>query len=58
MLGRFTVTKAMYSDASDWGLGASFETDWLVSAFNEKVDTALGGVLGHHYVMGQKGWGD
>ena len=46
MLGSFTITKAMYSHASNWGLGATFVDDWVVATFDQ--EQALGDAIGHH----------
>ena len=49
MIGGFSPMIAVYSDASNWGAGATHGNDWLVGAFEEKVDTLLGRYVGHHH---------
>ena len=49
MLGKFATIKAMYSDASNWGLSATFGNDWLVSIFRDREHTAMRKELGHPY---------
>ena len=50
MLGRFASLKSMYSDSSNWGLGATCGDDWLAAAFNKEDARELEEVIGHHYV--------
>ena len=49
MLGKFATINAVYSDASNWGLGATFGNDWLVSIFGNGEHTTMRTELGHHY---------
>ena len=49
ILGRFTPTMAVYSDASDWGMAAAHSDDWVVGSFIERDDRALGEYVGHHH---------
>ena len=44
-----TPTRAVYSDSSGWGFGATHGVDWLVGTFNEGEGTALGEYVGHHH---------
>ena len=50
IIGKFVATKAVYSDASSWGLAASFGEDWLVGCFGEGDKRILGSYVGHHMV--------
>ena len=34
MLGSFAITKAMYSNALNWGLSATLTDDWIVATFD------------------------
>ena len=49
MLGKFAPTLETYSDASDWGFGASFRFDWLVGTFQEGDYANLRELVGHHF---------
>ena len=55
MLGKFVATKAIYSDPSNWGLGATFGDDWLVSIFEDDNYSGMREELGHHYIALPKG---
>ncbi len=50
MLGRFSPTMAIYSDASSWGMAATHKDDWLVGSFNSQDNVRLRDYAGHHFV--------
>lgn len=50
MLGKFAAIASVYSDASNWGLGATHGNDWLVAAFEGEADQLLESEMGHHHV--------
>lgn len=49
ILGRFAIHVSTYSDASNWGYGASHGKDWVVGAFDPEVDNAIRSRMGHHH---------
>ena len=48
MLGQQAPFVPVYSDASDWGLGATFKDDWLIGTFLRADAIALSKADGHH----------
>ena len=40
-IGKFAITKAVYSDASKWGYGAVHNADWLVRIFDAASQSTL-----------------
>ena len=50
ILGRFAAHLATYSDASNWGFGASHGHGWVAGSFHEADDKTLGRELGHHHL--------
>ena len=55
MLGKFAQTLGVYSDASNWGFGATHLNDWLVGTFGEPDEEGLRGYAGHHVVSPEEG---
>ena len=50
MLGRFSPTVAIYSDASSWGMAATHGDHWLVGSFKREDNIQLKQYAGHHYM--------
>lgn len=48
ILGSFIPTRAVYSDASSWGLAATYGNDWLVGSFKGSDSKKLEVYVGHH----------
>ena len=55
MLGKFAVTRAVYSDVSGWGLVATFNNDWLVAFFRERDAALEEQAVGYPYCSVSKG---
>ena len=55
MIGKFSPTVAVYSDASNWGCGATHLDDWLVGSFVKGDDGGLAEYAGHHHAP-PPGW--
>lgn len=49
ILGRFATCVSTYSDASNWGYGATHGSDWMVGAFDPDVDENVRRGAGHHH---------
>ena len=49
MIGRFSPVKAVYSDASTWGFGATCLDDWVVGSFGKDDAGPLASYAGHHH---------
>ena len=45
-----TMRISVYSDASDWGFGALYGSDWLVGAFSDVTSPNVWGIPDHHWV--------
>ena len=57
MMGKFSPVLSVYSDASNWGMGAIHIGDWLVGAYEGMNDKAVALFAGHHHALPGKPWG-
>ena len=48
--GKFSPIYSVYTDASNWGYGAVFDSDWIIGSFHENDTLVTSPVLSHHFL--------
>ena len=51
MLGHHAPFESVYTDASNWGLGALYKNDWLVGTFEKADIMPLSETIDHHLAI-------